>query len=88
MVERYEWAIDASCRNCPSEDFALAFGKLHEQRLFIMHYCGKCPVREMCLEQQLSIEPHNRYGTHGGLTEDQLRKFRPSVQRGARSIGG
>jgi WhiB family transcriptional regulator, redox-sensing transcriptional regulator len=74
-VDEQEWSTQARCRG---EDPELFFARaLHEARP-ALKVCGRCPVKEPCLEYALANEVD--YGVWGGLTERQRR----AVGRGRR----
>ena len=77
------WRERAACRG---EDPELFFpigstGPALDQIAEAKEVCGRCPVREACLDFALSTG--QAYGIWGGLTEDERRSLRRRRQRAA-----
>ncbi len=67
------WQDDAACRGFP---LALFFGSENERgeakaarERRAAAVCGRCPVRAECL--QFAVSGPEKYGTWGGLNEDE-----------------
>ncbi|GAA3440637.1 MULTISPECIES: WhiB family transcriptional regulator [Streptosporangiaceae] len=83
------WQDDAACRG---EDLVLFFGPdgerqperdIRERKAKAI--CGQCPVRAECLDYALSRP--EKYGTWGGLNEDERASERRRRMRRAASAG-
>lgn len=80
-----DWRHNAICRD---EDPELFFpvgdsGPAQLQTAEAKAICGRCPVREACLQWALTTGLAD--GVAGGLSEDERRKLRNETARRARS---
>lgn len=77
-----DWIDDAACRN--SDNPTLFFD--HHTADQAKAICRRCPVREDCFEEAMSMDPWVDNGVRGGLTLDERRNLRrrtgPSRQHG------
>jgi WhiB family redox-sensing transcriptional regulator len=74
-----EWEEQALCRNI--EDQGLFFPE-HNNRspARAKRMCGRCPVRDQCLEAALTND--ERFGIWGGMTERERSELRGKVDVG------
>lgn len=78
MTRSSDWRAFAACQG---EDPELFFplggdGRWAAQIQQAKAICGRCPVRQACLDDALKEEGgrHYRYGIRGGLSETQRRR--------------
>lgn len=86
---RWAWQDDAACRG---EDLVLFFGPAGERQperdvreRSAKAICAQCPARNPCLMYALSVP--EKYGTWGGLTEDERASERRRRMRRAGMAG-
>lgn len=65
------WMLQAACRN---HDHHLWFPTRGETTRKGKTICTQCPVRLQCLNY--AITTHQEFGTWGGLSPDQRRRYR------------
>jgi WhiB family redox-sensing transcriptional regulator len=63
---------DGLCREVDADTFFADVGENHKISAARI-ICGRCDVREACLEY--ALEHGERYGMWGGMTENQRRKL-------------
>lgn len=85
----FSWMQDAACRG---EDLVLFFGPDGERpkqkdvrEREAKSICAQCPVRNACLDYALTRP--EKYGTWGGLNEDERASERRRRMRRAASAG-
>lgn len=90
VTESWEWQMSGACRDV---DGSLFFhpdnerGEPRENRLSAAkRVCGRCPVREQCL--QYALESGERHGIWGGLSEDERSLLRRTRARRSIRDGG
>lgn len=74
------WAEDAACKGF---DLDLFFSDAARNVQEAKQVCGRCPVREECLDEALRAEDGSRYGISGGLTAEERTELvgRPKTGR-------
>jgi len=72
------WRVDAACI---TEDTELFFDKYEANKEKVKAICGRCAVREACLEVALAQLPEEDFGVMGGLDEDERDKLRKKLKR-------
>jgi WhiB family redox-sensing transcriptional regulator len=84
-----DWRNQARCKDADPELF-FAVGTAGPALLQIQEakaVCGRCPVRERCL--QWALEERQEYGVWGGTSEDERRALRRRMSRqGAKARAG
>jgi WhiB family redox-sensing transcriptional regulator len=65
------WSLGAACRDVDQEVFFLEKGGSTKAAKAI---CGRCPVRQPCLEYALAND--ERFGIWGGMTERERRRLK------------
>lgn len=77
-----DWRSQSACLTADPELFfpLSSVGPSLEQLSEAKMICGKCPVREECLEFALST--HQVHGVWGGTSEDERRKLVTAHSRG------
>lgn len=82
-----EWHARASCRGIGDDLFFPRVGGPHDQNGKAKLICSSCPVKEDCL--QFAVETKPTSGIWGGMTHDEVRRYRRRVndrtRRGRRS---
>ncbi|NHU41782.1 WhiB family transcriptional regulator [Rhodococcus opacus] len=75
ITEDWDWQLNAACRGIDSTLFFHPDNERGETRnrriRAAKRVCRTCPVLEACLRYALQAD--ERYGTWGGLSEDELR---------------
>jgi WhiB family redox-sensing transcriptional regulator len=74
LESKNEWRAHAACRNFNPDIF---FPGITESRELAMSICAECPVREICLEENLD-ERAGIYGGTSGRQRIEIRKNRYS----------
>ena len=76
-IRRRLWWDDAACRHChPSLFFPAGPTVAAEQVHRALSICNRCPVRGMCLADNLD----ERFGIWGGTTEESRRQLRRNLR--------
>ena len=70
LGEEQPWVGRAACRGA---DPALFFPGPDDDPSEALELCGRCPVRQDCLEY--ALEARERYGIWGGMTERERRRL-------------
>ncbi|QVJ03025.1 WhiB family transcriptional regulator [Nocardiopsis eucommiae] len=76
----WQWQDDAECR---FEDIDLFFDPTMQEQA--KEVCSWCPVRSECLDYAISRP--EKYGTWGGLGEEERDKVRINTRRRQRNLG-
>jgi WhiB family redox-sensing transcriptional regulator len=73
LTRDYDWRDDANCRTTDPEIFFPSGrgGQVAEMERQAKKVCGRCPVREECLDA--ALEDGDYTGVRGGLTEAERR---------------
>lgn len=69
ILEERPWAVFAACREADADLF---FGSSRNAELSALAVCEICTVVDDCLEH--ALETRERFGTWGGMTEEQRKR--------------
>lgn len=72
------WSVNAACI---TEDPELFFDKYEANKQTVKAICGRCAVRETCLEVALAQLPEKDFGVMGGLDKYERNKLRKKLKR-------
>lgn len=87
LYDHYEWQDKALCRRVDAERFfhddSIARKDRPRLERAAKRVCGRCPVREFCLEHALLSEAH---GVWGGLTASERTALRHDRELAERTV--
>lgn len=77
--DRNWWDLAA----CAGYETDLFFPADHEPSFVVRRMCARCPVREPCLQDALSMPPYLDHGVYGGTTEKERLRLRRALRQAA-----
>ncbi|WP_374229671.1 WhiB family transcriptional regulator [Rhodococcus opacus] len=77
VTDAWDWQLQAQCRTADAALFFHPDNERGQARSSRAHaakqVCAKCPVRDLC--RSYAMKAGERYGTWGGLSEDDRKTY-------------